>query len=65
MRPRLLLVALVLGAGAVAPAAPASAKCDDDRPCGTACDKVEAKYDEVTRKFGIPLPPFPLMCPQQ
>jgi hypothetical protein len=60
---RLLLAALVAGAAAV-PVAPASAYCDDAHPCVTTCDKVEGQYDAVTRKFGIPLPPFPLMCPQ-
>lgn len=60
---RLALAALVAGF-ALAPLAPASARCEDDTPCGTACDKAEAKYDEVTRKFGIPLPPFPVDCPQ-
>lgn len=64
MARRLPLLALVAGLAALAPAAPAAARCEDGNPCGTACHKAEAKYDEVTRKFGIPLPPFPVDCPQ-
>lgn len=60
----LLLAALVIGAGAALPAAPASAACDGANPCATACDKVAAQYESVIRKFGAPLPGFPLTCPQ-
>lgn len=64
MRTKLAFVTLAAAVVALAPTAPASARCDEDTPCGTACDKAEAKYDEVTRKFGIPLPPFPADCPR-
>ena len=64
MRTRLAVAVLAAGLATLAPVAPVSARCEDGKPCGTACDKAEAKYDEVTRKFGIPLPPFPVDCPQ-
>jgi hypothetical protein len=59
------LALLLVGAATVLPLAPASAKCADDHPCSTACDKVVAdRYDSVTRMFGIPLPGFPVTCPR-
>jgi hypothetical protein len=62
---RTTLAVMALGvAAALLPVAPAVAYCDDARPCTTTCDDVAARYESVTRKFGIPLPGFPLMCPQ-
>ena len=58
------LAALAL-AGTAVTAAPASAACGHEyNPCVTACDKAAAAYESVIRKFGIPLPGFPVDCPQ-
>jgi hypothetical protein len=64
---RTALVVAALGvAAAVLPVAPASAYCNEARPCETECDRTAATFDQVVQKAAPGAPRYHdfFYCPQ-